>query len=117
MDRQDGHTYKLQPSWRPTVAWSVTRRRPIATDFSGQPVRSIVKGEWVCQPLNMGPIVSPETSVTNYQTTPLNNPEERNYAVAEAWNPEFLDAATSYALRKATQKQFNRYCSVSPSCR
>jgi hypothetical protein len=36
------------------------------------------RGSW---PLNMGPILCPETSVNNYHTAPRNIPEERRYHV------------------------------------
>jgi hypothetical protein len=46
------------------------------------------QSSWTACPLKIGPTDCPETSVTNYQTTPHNIPEREclNYTTAEAWN-------------------------------
>jgi hypothetical protein len=49
--------------------------------FRGQ----VVKEEWSVWPLKKWPICCSETSVTNYQPTPLNNPEERRPEL-HGWN-------------------------------
>jgi len=49
------------------------RRLAVNTDVSGQPIGS----SWTALPLKMGPMISPETSVTNYQSTLCKVPEER----------------------------------------
>ena len=64
---------------RSSLFWNVTQHRLVFTDVSGQPIGPIFKGQairtaWL---LNMGPTGCPETSVTNYQSTLSNIPEER----------------------------------------
>jgi hypothetical protein len=57
---------------RSALFWDVPQRRLLViTDVSGQP-----KKNWT-RPLKRGPIRCPETSVTNYNPTLFNIPEER----------------------------------------
>lgn len=49
------------------------RRLAVNIDVSGQPIGS----SWTALPLKMGPMISPETTVINYQSTLCKFPEER----------------------------------------
>ena len=71
--------HKVIPVVRSLVFQVVKQRGLVATDVSGQPIRPIFKGQSVhtARPLKMGRVGYTETSVTKYQFTPRNIPEER----------------------------------------
>jgi len=72
--KNTSHDFKFSPSRKETFFWGVMQRRlAVNTNVSGQPIGS----SWTALPLKMGPMISPETSVTNYQSTLCKVPEDR----------------------------------------
>ena len=86
---------------RSSVFWHVMQPRLVVTDVSGQSVGSILKGQAVQEDcLRMGTIGYPETSITNYQSTLFNMPEDRRSHFHRSGSLMYIQILTESGLSR-----------------
>ena len=74
-----------------SLFWYTKHSRLVVTDVSEQPIGFLYKRPWH---FNMGPIGCPESSVTNYQSSLRNIPEEQR-------SPLFCDLRQVFTMKTA----------------